>query len=1145
MSIKKTSHLVTATKKLTFLLCLLAMLTALGCTGGNDGGDVIAPVDKKNCEKHSECGTGFTCEGGLCRPGECVQALQPECGPDADPVEIAPFCCKPWQLCNFARQCVADPDAPIGTQCLVSEDCPGVGQFCSGGSCYDPAGRTPCTASFQCPADERCDRTVFLCVPDLGGCTYCDVFPELCCEEGSICDAETGFCTDPNVEIECTPETVAEDCLPNQQCDELGRCVQCIDDEDCGPGTACNPATGSCYSVLNRCESDEDCDPPRLCASASSECVIPHCQVDGDCEDARERCDSSTFTCYLPPADCDETDEPNDVLDDATPMGGLNYANTLCRGNTDYLSFGIQSDKRYRATITFPDYTVGGVKFAILKSDGTTVDEDILATFENSTTIMAITDEVETGTYYLKITGSGEAADLWAYTIEVEETDAPEVVDCTEETTLGIEPNNTFGEAYAIMAGSTSFSRCDSLDVDYYYFTVPAQNGVEVTVDFDNDDGDLAIDLYSAQSTSSSVDSSDAASSDIERVEAPEGYTEFWLKVALWSSTAMGTDGQSYTITVNYLPRPSECDTDTDEPLNDSADGAGDLSVNTSTESMICVSADIDYYDFTVPADAAGELALSFSHQEGDLRLDLYDDNSMLVGSSNTSSTSSPSETVELPFASEDKTYTAVVRLNAGTGTVAQGYTLMATTYDASACTLSEPSDNNSFKSGQCVGNIQTDFPCTGPVHNSPLEPPSLSECSTATDSLSGCGTVCGASDEDWFRVGTLNDGQLLRAKLTYDPGDGGVNGRLGLALGRANTDLTSSTFVDYDPNTSNNGVVELSLNAPTVDPAFAREYGVLVRPEGSLGFSALNYSLEIEVGEGCYADDYEPNAAPIDIVSSNRLRPSGVPGDNYEEVVSASLCSFDHDVYELLAFPGETVSVYLLGHQDINLDIGLRPDDLNDAPIAAAGGAGQVVMMDCPAWWNEGNQEMQGDAGTEANTDGGVDVDAGAESDAGAGASDAGSSDSDAGSSDSDAGSSDPDAGSSDPDAGSSDPDAGSSDSDAGSSDPDAGSSDSDAGSSDPDAGSSDSDAGSSDSDAGSSDSDAGSSDSDAGSSDSDAGSSDSDAGSSDGGVGSSMDSCMRAMFVNDTTQQIYLSVSSEDNSSKGLYQLHVAVTQ
>lgn len=1111
---------------------------SIGCTGGDTGGDVIAPVDKKNCEKHSECGEGFTCEGGVCRPGECVQALQSECGPDADPVEVAPFCCQPWQVCNFARECVADPDAPIGTQCLVSEDCPGVGQFCSGGTCYDPAGRTPCTASFQCPPDERCDRTVFLCVPDLGGCTYCDVFPELCCEEGSICDAETGFCSNTTTEIECTPETVEEDCLPNQQCDDLGRCVQCISDDDCGPGTACNPATGSCYSILNRCETDEDCDPPRLCSSASNECVVPQCETSSDCDDVREQCDETTYTCYLPPAECNETDEPNDNSGQATPMTGLTGAGTLCRGNTDYLSFSVNPDKRYRATVSFPDFNVGGITFAILDSDGVIVDNDVLATFDNNSTVTAITGEEESGTFFLRLVGSGDDADLWAYSIEIEETDAPELIDCSEEEAQGIEPNDSFGQAYTIAEGATSFSRCDSTDDDYYHFVVPAQHTVDITVDFENSEGDLAIALYSAQSSSSSIDSSDGASSNVESVEAPEGYTELWLKVNLWSPTASSTDGQVYTVTLDFEPRPEQCNTDTDEPENDSPEGAATFVVNTSTESMICVAADIDYHHFIVPADSAGELVLDFDHGDGDLRLDLYDDQDMLVDSSNSSTTANPSESIELPFASEPKEYIAVVRLNTGSGTVAQQYTLMANTYDASACTLSEPEENNTFLAGQCVGNLQTNFDCLGPTHESPLIPPSLETCEESTAFESGCGTVCGANDHDWYRVGTLNDGQLLRAKLTYDPGDGGVNGRLGLALARANDSLTTSSYVEYEPNTANNGTVELSFNAPTVDPVEAREYGVLVRPEGTLGFSALSYSLEIEVGEGCYADDYEPNSTPLEISASDRLRPNGVPGDNYAEVVSASLCAFDHDIYELFAFPGETLNIAMLANEGVNLAIGTRPDDLSDQPLQLDGGMAEPEYVDCPAWWTPPGENGTADAGSDAGSgesnpsdDGGSTdplVDGGLTSDAGV--VDGGAT-SDGGAQEADGGPHE--------DGGSADAGV---EQDAGSAD--AGTQngmDNDSGVVDGDGGSTDTGS----TDAGSGSTDAGSTDAGHlvdGGDHIDGGQSPSDAGE-DADGGSAPPQCYVASFENTSTQQLYITVSSDDSSSKGLYQLHVTI--
>ena len=61
-------------------------------------------------------------------------------------------------------------------------------------------------------------------------------------------------------------------------------------------------------------------------------------------------------------------------------------------------------------------------------------------------------------------------------------------VNCDDETAAGVEPNNTFAEAHVVDPGSsTSFARCGASDVDYYKVTVPALNGVEVTLEHETE----------------------------------------------------------------------------------------------------------------------------------------------------------------------------------------------------------------------------------------------------------------------------------------------------------------------------------------------------------------------------------------------------------------------------------------------------------------------------------------------------------------------------------------------------------------------------------------------------------------------------------------------------------------------------------
>jgi hypothetical protein len=905
------------------VLAAVALLSA--CAGTGTGGEPDAG-GLTGCLTHSECGDGYVCAGGSCVVGECVAAIQAQCGDAAaDPVEILPYCCKAWQSCNFDRTCVNSPDF-VGSQCEVDADCPTIGQFCSGANCYDAAGRTPCTANFQCAGDERCDRDIALCVPDLGGCTFCsDTFPELCCEEGAVCDTESRFCIDIEG-AECTVATEGTDCLPNQHCDPYGRCVQCESDDECGPGTLCNIGTGKCYSESLFCEDDDDCNGTAVC-NPDNQCIVAECTSDGACqsEDPRQLCDLSTYTCYFPPAECSEADEPNDTIATATTITLAGAAGTLCRGNTDVLAFPVTGDMRYRATVTFPDYTAGGISIAILRPDGTVLDSDTFSTFEKTLTIVGVTSESESGNLYLRVVGNGEDADQWAYTIGIIETAAPDVVTCEEEDTLGIEPNGTFQTAHEILPGAYTFARCSDDDEDYYHVVLPPQSGIDITSEHEQSEGDLEIELFSAPDVASRIDSADTTNG-IERVEGPEA-SEYWVRVALWTTSATGLAGQNYTLTVVATGRPAECASDPGEPDDDVAEAAPVLVVDTTTPGIHCIGADVDHRTLVVPAGMSGFVGLSFTHSQGDLRLELLDTAGTVVAFSNASSTSNGLESLELPVVGTEQTYTVRVRLNGGTSVVAQPYTLEASLYDAAACLVSEPVPNATLVTGRCIGDVGASTPCNGSTLPSPLVSVGDPALCDAAPETAGCATVCGGSDNDYYRVGKLMSGQLLIARLRYDTS---TNRRLGLALVRGNADFSAETWVGYDPDTTSTGDVLLTVVAPTVPAAFEREYGVLVRPESQATYPALPYVLDVTVGDPCFADAREPNESAG---ASALVRTDGAPGVDFADDLEGTLCVGDVDVTELIAFSGETVRMTVLAPEGLALTLGTRPADLSGLP--------------------------------------------------------------------------------------------------------------------------------------------------------------------------------------------------------------------
>ncbi|MBM4281839.1 MAG: hypothetical protein FJ137_14150, partial [Deltaproteobacteria bacterium] len=317
--------------RLRSLLPALSLLVAAvsGCPRTTT--NVVDAPQLVACEADEQCPTGNLCIGGECRLGTCNPALESQCGADVVD-DRAATCCKVFENCNgLTLTCERDPAAvgigcPPGEAdcipCTENRDCVadlGFSSFCSGGRCFAQAGLTPCSQDFQCAPDERCDRTEFFCVKDNGGCRFCGAdFPELCCENGQVCDVESGTCVDVG-ERECTVETVQDDCRAGQLCDANGRCVQCIDNGNCGPGTECNPASGLCVGTATRCVEDADCPATLRCIA--ERCDAPNCERDSDCGDSRERCED--YNCVLPPAVCNEDDEPNNTPAQAIELASL------------------------------------------------------------------------------------------------------------------------------------------------------------------------------------------------------------------------------------------------------------------------------------------------------------------------------------------------------------------------------------------------------------------------------------------------------------------------------------------------------------------------------------------------------------------------------------------------------------------------------------------------------------------------------------------------------------------------------------------------------------------------------------------------------------------------------------------------------
>ena len=91
----------------------------------------------------------------------------------------------------------------------------------------------------------------------------------------------------------CLEDTV---CAPEVCNEDIGLCVECTIDDECGAGQLCNMGTWSCYTG---CSVDDDCAENEECDLFFGQCISisnADCELDSECQ-AGEFCEEETQTC--------------------------------------------------------------------------------------------------------------------------------------------------------------------------------------------------------------------------------------------------------------------------------------------------------------------------------------------------------------------------------------------------------------------------------------------------------------------------------------------------------------------------------------------------------------------------------------------------------------------------------------------------------------------------------------------------------------------------------------------------------------------------------------------------------------------------------------------------------------------------------
>jgi|GEM_PF-861001 len=578
-------------------LVFVAMSGCAGCTGCVDK---PLPTPPQECDPDEQ--TGCLTDEFCTTQGVCQK--YPQCEDDSDCPSPAYHCVRPAQVCELREG--------FGIECGPEVFCD-PGQFCSLGLCRDIDSARQCARRSDCPQGQTCDRNVFLCIPE-GPCTLSDTFPELQCGPQEQCDTLSERCY-LECQGECSVDTEEQDCGVGSRCNGACQCVQCLSNDDCGPGLECNVRAGRCESE-DLCYSDDDCELPLICDPSTALCQIPPppCEDDLDCNIA-EICNRGTGQCELPGGACiddrlENADTPATaevlvpegeeilLVDDLQlcPDDDDVYAVNLTPGDNLWVRIK-DTTPQARATLWMldPDGETS-LRFAEAPPYGNGVVEYVA--------------EVEE-TIYLRV---NSLVGPTPYELEVSVNPG---VPCTADFFEGETGNNEVATATPSAGVPTDVTLIAALcanDVDHYTVDLAAGEALKATLEFDETRADLDLALF------------DGATGALITTESGVAQPEVLTYRARVASSVVvrvkgfGNDNGSYGLTLAKLP-PFSCGPDAAEPNDDVATAnVLPLGGSLSEERTLCAG-DVDV--IAVPLEDFERLVVRTSFSDAELDVDL------------------------------------------------------------------------------------------------------------------------------------------------------------------------------------------------------------------------------------------------------------------------------------------------------------------------------------------------------------------------------------------------------------------------------------------------------------------------------------------------------------------------------------------
>lgn len=612
---------------------LSPLLALTLCFGAAFAGCKDDPPEIPPCVTDMDCRTGERCApSGLCIFGaECVQ--EEECVAQ-DP---RTFCNVEDFTCDF-RDGFAD-------ECDATRPC-AFGQFCSDllGRCLDANTAKDCVRRSQCPANQICDRTANKCIADPG--CYGDNF----CEDGEICDAVNQLCR--SVALECTScaatgscESIrnlcfvdTKECLPSgaqpacddgEQCDPLGRCVQCSRSADCGPGLFCNVSVGRCESNV-QCADDPTlcpmsaevtcitCESPQMCNQRTRRCEAPPepCQEDIECP-TEQLCDVSQDPpiCIPRVPDClnDLLDEPrNDIVATAALLSvdaGPRYEELKsCPGDLDWYRLDVQAGTYLTVDARF-DNNDGDLDMQLFLADGRTLLDESRSVTDNERLELEVGTDL---TLFVKVFFAAPSVQPVSYELIVARDPGDLCMDDAHE------PDDLRADAKQLLNDRPYEGRLCPGDPDWFALrNVPVGSRVTLDLDFIDNLGDLDLEVYRSNQSQALLSSLTTNDDEALAFDAPFG-GDFFVRV-------FGKSADTNVYALRAAIRAgmgATCADDTWEP-NDSPTTTIDALTLIGPQSLTLCQGDEDWFSFRLEPGDSVEIEAGFE-PGSDLELKVY-----------------------------------------------------------------------------------------------------------------------------------------------------------------------------------------------------------------------------------------------------------------------------------------------------------------------------------------------------------------------------------------------------------------------------------------------------------------------------------------------------------------------------------------